>query len=181
MLALHAEMADDVTDATVELSDDPVLATWQACAVAPLGPSDRHTLLGLDGPDDRVAALDVLLHDEMDTLEHSLALEDCDRHHPALDRRVGRVRPRSRSSGGSGSSMLASRTGLDRQGASCAPRSSGDGSEEISVRMPGKQQPKSVSDIARELWELAQGYTKQETIDPLKNLGRYLGVPPARS
>jgi Lon protease-like protein len=76
VLALHAEMADDVTDATVELSDDPVLATWQACAVAPLGPSDRHTLLGLDGPDDRVAALDVLLRDEMDTLERRLALED---------------------------------------------------------------------------------------------------------
>lgn len=43
------------------------------------------------------------------------------------------------------------------------------------MRMPGKQEPKSVSDIARELWELTQGYAKQETIDPLKNLGRYLG------
>lgn len=76
VLALHAEMDDVVTDATVELSDDPVLATWQACAVAPLGPSDRYVLLGLEGPDDRVAALDVLLRDEMDTLERRLALED---------------------------------------------------------------------------------------------------------
>ena len=55
------------------------------------------------------------------------------------------------------------------------PRSSGDGSEEISVRMPGKQQPKSVSDIARELWELAQGYAKQETIDPFRVACRCLG------
>ena len=43
------------------------------------------------------------------------------------------------------------------------------------MRMPGRDEPKSVSDIARELWELAQAYAKQETVDPLKNLGRYLG------
>ena len=43
------------------------------------------------------------------------------------------------------------------------------------MRMPGLQEPKSVSDIVRELWELAQGYARQETLDPLRNLGRYLG------
>ena len=74
-LALHAELADDVTPATVELSDDPVLATWQVCAVAPLGPVDRLTLLALEGPDDRVQALEVLLTDELAFLEQRLALE----------------------------------------------------------------------------------------------------------
>lgn len=35
--------------------------------------------------------------------------------------------------------------------------------------------PKSIQQIATELWELATSYAKQETIDPLKGLGRFLG------
>jgi len=35
-------------------------------------------------------------------------------------------------------------------------------------------QPKSTGDIIRELWLLLQTYAKQQTVDPLKNLGRYL-------
>ncbi len=36
-------------------------------------------------------------------------------------------------------------------------------------------EPKSIPQVAIELWELTTTYAKQETIDPLKGLGRFLG------
>ena len=48
-----------------------------------------------------------------------------------------------------------------RSRSSAEPSSSGD--------------PKSIPEVVSELWELATSYAKQETIDPLKGLGRFLG------
>jgi hypothetical protein len=36
------------------------------------------------------------------------------------------------------------------------------------------QQDKSTSDVIADLWQLVRDYAKQETIDPLKSIGRYL-------
>jgi hypothetical protein len=42
-------------------------------------------------------------------------------------------------------------------------------------------QSKSIPEVTSELWALTRDYAKQETIDPLKGVGRYLtfGVPGA--
>ncbi len=72
VLAIHAELGDPVAAATVELSDDPVLASFQAAAVAPLGPADHQSLLGTETTTDRLALLDQLLSDHESDLRHRL-------------------------------------------------------------------------------------------------------------
>jgi hypothetical protein len=41
--------------------------------------------------------------------------------------------------------------------------------------MPARDEIKNIPQVATELWELSVAYAKQETVDPLKGLGRFLG------
>jgi hypothetical protein len=68
-LALAAEAGDAAAPATIELSADPVLAGYQAGAVAPLGPLDQQRLLAAATPEARLADLSGLLADATQVLE----------------------------------------------------------------------------------------------------------------
>jgi Lon protease-like protein len=74
VLALHAELGETVTAATVELTDDPVLGSFQAAAVAPVGTMDKHRLLSLPSAAERLAALHRLLTEEAEVLAQRLRL-----------------------------------------------------------------------------------------------------------
>lgn len=72
-LALAAEAGDHTAPATIELADDPVVAGYQAAAVAPVGPHDRQRLLAAASPDERLQLLDALLADAVTVLSMRLA------------------------------------------------------------------------------------------------------------
>ena len=74
VLALKAELAEPAADATIELSDDPALGSFQIAAVAPLGPADQQQVLMAEGPDQRLEVLEVLLAEESDYLAARLQL-----------------------------------------------------------------------------------------------------------
>jgi len=68
-LALASEAGDDAAPATIELAPDPLLAGYQAAAVAPIGPLDRQRLLAAASSDERLEALARLLDEEIEVLE----------------------------------------------------------------------------------------------------------------
>jgi Lon protease-like protein len=73
VLALQSEVGDDGVPATIELSDDPELACWQAAVVAPLGPADAQSVLSVDGCLERMTLLQELLDGLEETFRFRLA------------------------------------------------------------------------------------------------------------
>jgi Lon protease-like protein len=65
VLAWNAEMGRAAPASTVELSEDPAVGSYQAAAVAPLGPMDRQRLLATESVAERLEALGTLLDDEL--------------------------------------------------------------------------------------------------------------------
>jgi hypothetical protein len=63
--ALALELGDEVADPQQDLSDDPLVASYQLCSLAPVGAADRYDLLCAEGP----AARLLLLRNRMDDIE----------------------------------------------------------------------------------------------------------------
>jgi Lon protease-like protein len=64
VLALAAELDETGVDPDdVEISPDPLVATYHLAALAPIGPADRFKLLAAEGPAARLDLLDGILDD----------------------------------------------------------------------------------------------------------------------
>ena len=72
-LALKAELDEPAAPVTVELSEDPALAAYQAAAAAPMGPADAQRVLEVAGVERRLRLLVELLDDEVAVLAHRVS------------------------------------------------------------------------------------------------------------
>ena len=72
-LGMSAEVGDVAAPATIELSDDAVLAGYQAVAVAPISTLDQQGLLAARSPDERLEGLAASLADAIELLALRLA------------------------------------------------------------------------------------------------------------
>lgn len=64
VLAMSAEAGEVAPDATTPIDDEPVLASYQMAALAPVGPLDKLALLCAPTPDERLELLARLLDEE---------------------------------------------------------------------------------------------------------------------
>jgi uncharacterized protein len=71
--ALANELGDTTADPSVDISDDPVIASYHLVAMAPIGPADTQQLLRATGPLARLDLLDELLGDVEAVLQFRLA------------------------------------------------------------------------------------------------------------
>lgn len=69
MLALRAELGEPGPPVDTTLADDPVRASFEACALASLGPLDGQRLLELDDTRERLTRLAALVDEETTVLE----------------------------------------------------------------------------------------------------------------
>lgn len=76
LLARASELGDDVAAATTEISEDPLVASYHATTLAPIGPFDTQQLLAIDDPEERLAALLTLFDDIDDELHLRLTLDE---------------------------------------------------------------------------------------------------------
>lgn len=72
-LALAVELDEGVGPVTFTLDEDPLLASWQLCGLAPLGDLDRQRLLETGGAASRLSLTRSLTAEVAEVLAHRLA------------------------------------------------------------------------------------------------------------
>ena len=74
VLALWAELGQPAPSVdAVQLDADPIRASFEAAAMAPIGPLDAQRLIEIDDPCERFERLEALLNDEVELLQMRLA------------------------------------------------------------------------------------------------------------
>ncbi len=71
-LGLAAELGESGIPMTFDLDDDPLVASWQLCALAPVGPLDRQSLLETGDPAARLRGVVSLTEQVSNVLEYRL-------------------------------------------------------------------------------------------------------------
>jgi Lon protease-like protein len=71
-LGLWSELGERGPPATFELADDPLLATYQMCTLAPVGPADAQSLLEAETTEARLQLLQRFLDDAIALFAHRL-------------------------------------------------------------------------------------------------------------
>lgn len=74
VLGLAAELGEASAPATLTLADDPSLGSFQAAAVATIGPADQMRVLATPGVDERLDVVAALLREQAELLDARLAL-----------------------------------------------------------------------------------------------------------
>jgi hypothetical protein len=70
--ALQAELGEPGAPLDFDLAEDPAIASYQACALSPIGPLDAQRLLVMDDPTARLWELTEMLRDQISYLELQL-------------------------------------------------------------------------------------------------------------
>ena len=74
VLALWAELGQPAPSVdAVQLDADPIRASYEAAAMAPIGPLDAQRLIEIDDPCERFDRLETMLDDEVELLQMRLA------------------------------------------------------------------------------------------------------------
>jgi len=73
VLALQAELGEPTPPFDTAVSDDPIVASYHACALAPLGPDDQYRLLSAAGAGERRRLLEELLIGAEEVLRYRLS------------------------------------------------------------------------------------------------------------